>query len=294
MTDANLWNQLLMWPIMNVLVAFYKMFEFIKLPGPLGWSVISLTILIRLLLYPLMHAQMKSAKKMQDLKPHIDALNAKHKDDKQAMQQAQLALYKEHGVNPAAGCLPLVFQMPVLIALYNVFFHVLNTSDITKVIDEINHIVYSPALALKTIDLTFLGINLGVKPGQWQTQGWWLLAVPVLTALLQWYQTKLMLPNSKKGDTGATGTSALEGKQVSSPSGKKGALQKNTPLTQKSDDKKEQSTEDSMADMQKQMALISPIMFGVFAFQFPLGLALYWNVFGLFGIIQQLKVNKGT
>ena len=46
------------------------------------------------------------------------------------------------------------------------------------------------------------------------------------------------------------------------------------------------------ADMQKQMALMMPIMFGIFAFQFPLGLSLYWNVFGLFGIMQQLAVNK--
>jgi membrane protein insertase Oxa1/YidC/SpoIIIJ len=60
------------------------------------------------------------------------------------------------------------------------------------------------------------------------------------------------------------------------------------------DDKKkdEKSETDTAADMQKQMALISPIMFAWFAFQFPLGLALYWNVFGLFGIMQQIKINK--
>ena len=55
---------------------------------------------------------------------------------------------------------------------------------------------------------------------------------------------------------------------------------------------KDQSPEDTAAEMQKQMALVTPIMFGMFAYQFPLGLALYWNVFGLFGIMQQLKVNK--
>ena len=121
MTNPTLWNQLFVWPIVNVLVTLYKFFEWLHIPGALGFAVIGLTVLIRLVLYPLMAAQMKSAKKMQNLKPHLDAINAKHKDDKKALQQAQLDLYKQHGVNPAAGCLPLLIQMPVLIALYNVF-----------------------------------------------------------------------------------------------------------------------------------------------------------------------------
>ena len=54
----------------------------------------------------------------------------------------------------------------------------------------------------------------------------------------------------------------------------------------------EKKPEDTAMEMQKQMMLITPIMFGMFAYQFPLGLALYWNIFGLFGIMQQLKVNK--
>jgi len=60
---------------------------------------------------------------------------------------------------------------------------------------------------------------------------------------------------------------------------------------QNSKQKPEEKKEDMMGDMQKQMMMITPIMFGFFAFQFPLGLSLYWNVFGLFGIMQQLRVN---
>ena len=56
----------------------------------------------------------------------------------------------------------------------------------------------------------------------------------------------------------------------------------------------EKPKEDMAADMQKQMAIITPIMFGYFAYTFPLGLALYWNVFGLFGIMQQILINKET
>lgn len=264
MTNPTLWNQLFVWPIVNLLVGFYKLFEWLGVPGALGFAVIALTVVIRLILYPLMAAQMKSAKKMQKLKPHLDALNVKHKDDKKALQQAQLDLYKTHGVNPAAGCLPLLIQMPVLIALYNVFYQVLQNGNAAKLVSDINTILYVPALHLSSLDLSFFGTNLGVKPSSWQTDGWWLLLIPAVTAGLQWYQSKLMLPQ----------TDASEG------GGKALAL--------KPDEKK---PEDTAAEMQKQMAIITPVMFGMFAYQFPLGLALYWNVFGLFGIMQQLRIN---
>lgn len=269
MTSPNLWNQILVWPILNLLVVFYKVFEFLHIPGPLGFAIILMTIAIRLLLYPLMHAQLKSARKMAQLKPHLDALSTKHKNDKQALQQAQLALYKEHGVNPAAGCLPLLIQMPVLIALYNVFYQVLNNGNLAKVVSEINQVLYLPSLKLSSLDPTFLGVNLGIHPGQWQTHGWWLLSVPVVTAVLQWYQSKLMVPTSP--------AVAL--------------VPKDEEGEKKAADRK---SEDTAAEMQKQMMLITPIMFGFFAFQFPLGLSLYWNIFSVFGILQQLQVNKQT
>ncbi|MCL4199907.1 membrane protein insertase YidC [Patescibacteria group bacterium] len=264
MTNPTLWNQLFVWPIVNLLVALYKFFEWLHIPGPLGFAVIALTIVIRLILYPLMAAQMKSAKKMQQLKPHLDALNAKHKDDKKALQQAQLDLYKSHGVNPAAGCLPLLIQLPVLIALYNVFYQVLQNGNMAKLVEDLNKVLYTSSLHLSGLDLSFFGSNLGVKPSEWQTHGVWLLLIPVVTAALQWWQSKLMLPQS----TVATGKQLeVKGKEEKKP-------------------------EDTAMEMQKQMAMITPIMFGMFAYQFPLGLALYWNVFGVFGIMQQLAVNR--
>lgn len=269
MTNPNLWNQLLIWPIVNLLVAFYKLFEFLHIPGPLGFAIILMTIAIRILLYPLMHAQLKSAKKMSDLKPHLDALNVKHKDDKQTLQKAQMELYKQHGVNPAAGCLPLIIQFPVLIALYNVFSQVFTNGNLDKLVTEINQILYVPALKLTQLDLSFFGTNLGIKPSDFQSHGWWLLSIPLITGLLQWYQTKLMMP--------PTAQATSDKRQATS-----NAIEK----------KEEKKPADTAAEMQKQMAMITPIMFGYFAFQFPLGLALYWNVFGIFGIMQQLRVNR--
>ncbi len=262
MTNPTIWNQLLVWPITNLLLAFYKFCEWLHLPGPLGFAIILLTVAVRLILYPLMKAQLTSAKKMADMKPHLDELAAKHKDNKQALQQAQLELYKEKGINPAAGCLPTLIQFPILIALYNVFYQVLGNGNIEKMMTDMNAIVYNKALQLQSLDVTFFGMNLGVKPSDWQKFGWWLLLVPVITALLQLYQSKLMTPNTPKATT---------------------AIEKTG----------EEKKQDSMADMQKQMMFITPIMFGFFAFQLPIGLALYWNIFGLFGIIQQLQVNKG-
>ncbi len=259
-----IWEAGLINPIINLLVFFYKVFEFLHIPGPLGWAIILLTIAIRIILYPLMQKQLASAKKMSDLKPHLDVLSAKHKDDKKALQQAQLELYKEHGVNPAAGCLPLLIQMPVLIALYNVFYTVLANGDLGKMVETINKVVYLPALKLTQLDPTFFGINLGVKPSEYAKYGIWLLSVPIITGLLQWYQSKLMMPQKK-----------VEGPKVEGLA--------------KPDEKK---PEDTAMEMQKQMTLIMPVMFGYFALQFPLGLALYWNVFGLLGILQQLSVNR--
>lgn len=269
MTSPTFWNQVFVWPILNVLIFFYKLFEAVHIPGPLGFAIILLTVAIRILLYPLMKTQLSSARKMQQLKPHLDVIQAKHKGDKQKIQQAQLELYKQHGVNPAAGCLPLIVQMTVLIALYNVFFQVLNNGNIEVLVGQINQILYMPWLKLTTFDLTFLGVNLGIKPGQWQTVGWWVLAVPLVTGLLQWWQTKLMMVSAPKPQA---------------TSDKKQEIGK----------KEEEKPGDTAGEMQKQMAMITPVMFGIFAFQFPLGLSLYWNVFGLFGIMQQIQINKSN
>src|SRR5436190_1049303 len=83
-----------------------------------GAAIILFTILIRVVLLPLTLQQIKSQKAMQKLQPEIKALQKKHGGDKEKISQETMALYKEHGVNPAASCLPMALQMPVLFALY--------------------------------------------------------------------------------------------------------------------------------------------------------------------------------
>jgi YidC/Oxa1 family membrane protein insertase len=86
--------------------------------GDLGLTIILFTIVMRLVLLPLTLPSIKAQKKMQDLKPEIDALKKKHGKDKQAFQMAQLELYKRYNINPLAGCIPQLAQLVVLILLY--------------------------------------------------------------------------------------------------------------------------------------------------------------------------------
>lgn len=265
MTSPNIFNQLLLWPIINLLIAFYKGFEFLHIPGPLGWAIIALTIAIRLILHPLTVSQLRSQKKMQELKPHLDRLSQKHKDDKKRLQQEQMRLYKDAGINPAAGCLPLLLQFPVLIALYNVFFRLLSSGNIHQIVMDINKILYFPGLRIQNLDLSFIGINLAAKPNQWQQYGVILLIIPPLTALLQWLQAKTMAPMT----------------QAPKP------VQKD-----KNDKDKKAGSDDFSSAMQMQMTYFMPLLIGYFSLSFPVGLSLYWNTFSLFGIIQQIQVNK--
>jgi len=108
----------------QALLFFYQLFG-----GNLGLSIIAITLITKVILLPLVIPSLKSAKKMQDLKPELDRLKAKI-TDKTAFQQAQIALYKEKGINPAAGCLPQIFQIIILISLYQVFMYFLKQTSV--------------------------------------------------------------------------------------------------------------------------------------------------------------------
>jgi len=88
--------------------------------GSWGIAIIVLTLIVRMLLHPLTQKQMTSMQKMQKLQPRIKMLQEKYKDDKESLNREMMALYKENKVNPAAGCLPLLVQLPVFILLYQV------------------------------------------------------------------------------------------------------------------------------------------------------------------------------
>jgi YidC/Oxa1 family membrane protein insertase len=104
-------------PLITVFEAVLKFFHN-SIGVPWGWSIILLTIVIRLLLVPLAVKQFHSMQKLQRLAPEMKKVQARYKDDKQRQQQEIMKLYQEHGVNPFGSCLPLAAQIPVMISLY--------------------------------------------------------------------------------------------------------------------------------------------------------------------------------
>src|SRR3990167_9307453 len=255
MTDPSLFNTILVWPIVNALVGIYKILFFIHFPYALGFSIIFLTIVIKLILYPLTTPQLKASKKMQEISPHLSKLKDKHKNDAKTLQAETMRLYKEFGVNPAAGCLPLLIQLPVIWGLYTVLIKVINLG--ANTVSEVNKIAYIDFVKIsKPWDVYFFGLPLAQNPSQLlSTMGPLILAVPVLTGVFQFIQSKMMMS----------------------------ALPKKEDKSKKKDD--------FATAFQTQTLYIFPIMIGFLSYTFPIGLSLYWNTFTIFGIIQQYKIS---
>ncbi|MFH1186649.1 MAG: YidC/Oxa1 family membrane protein insertase [Candidatus Levyibacteriota bacterium] len=260
MTDPGLYNQILIWPITNIMLILYQMFYFLHLPYALGFAIIAMTVIIRIILYPLTNAQLKTSKRMQDLAPHIAKLKEAHKNDSKRLQTETMRLYKEHGVNPAAGCLPVLVQFPFIIALYQSIFTLFNQD---FGLTSINKILYSFVPPLdKMPDLNFFGYNLAHKPNEFSQYGPLLFLIPIITVILSFIQSKMM---------------PFPVKKYSSDSSK--------------EKKEKQKSSDFASTMQTQMIYMMPLMIGFFSWQFPVGVSLYWNTFTVFGIIQQYKIS---
>jgi len=118
--------------------------------GDLGLTIIILTILIRTLFSPLSLKTIKSQQSMKVLAPKIEEVKAKFKNDKAAQSAAIMELYKENNVNPLAGCLPLLIQLPILIALYQVFIKGITPESLT--------LLYGFISTPETIHHDFLGL----------------------------------------------------------------------------------------------------------------------------------------
>jgi len=106
------WFQILVWPIWQVLIFLFD------LTGNFGIAIICLTILIRGLMFPIAQKQFKSMAQLRVVQPKMKALQERYKDDKGQLQQEMAKLYKDEGVNPLAGCLPIFLQIPIFFALY--------------------------------------------------------------------------------------------------------------------------------------------------------------------------------
>lgn len=169
-------------PLFNLLVFFSWL-----VPGhSVGWAIILLTILVRIILWVPNNKALRSQLYMRSHQDELKKLSEKY-DNPQERAQAQMAYYKEHGINPMAGCLPMLIQLPILYVLYMVFMAGLH--------DIRPDLLYSFTPHLDTVNASFFGINLAGKDK---------FFLPVIAALLQFAQTrynqKLMPISAGKGD----------------------------------------------------------------------------------------------
>jgi YidC/Oxa1 family membrane protein insertase len=245
-------------PLINALVGIYLLLEYIHVPYALGFSIIVLTILIRFVLWPFTASQLKTTQKMQAIGPELSKLKEKHKKDAKRLQQETMLLYQKHGVNPLGGCLPTLIQFLLFPALYSVFQSFVG-SDKAAVIEKFNHVLYFDFLKLHSLaDPTFFGLPLGQSPSHLFSAMPLILLIPVITGALQFVQSKMMFT---------------------------------TPPQQPKSTGKENKEPDFQTVFQKQIIYIIPFTIGFAAFNFPVGLSLYWNTFSIFAMIQQYTLN---
>jgi YidC/Oxa1 family membrane protein insertase len=172
---VSLFNTILKQPLFNVLIGLYEAIPF----HDLGVAIIILTLLIRLLLYPLAAKALHSQRTLQSLQPEINKLREKHKGDSAEMNKAIMELYKEKEINPFSSCLPTLVQLPFLFALYLVFIAGLNMQHID--------LLYSFVPKPHSINPNFLGlIDLSRRDTTF--------VLPVLAAALQFFQARMLLP----------------------------------------------------------------------------------------------------
>tara|TARA_B100000686_G_scaffold355052_1_gene469441 strand:- start:2075 stop:3730 length:1656 start_codon:yes stop_codon:yes gene_type:complete len=103
-------------PLLKTLQFFYN------ITGNYGWSIIFLTIIIKIFFFPLTHKSFKSMRGLQKIQPYVKVIQERNKDDRQKMNEEMIDLYRKHKVNPMGGCLPMLLQIPVFIALYHALF----------------------------------------------------------------------------------------------------------------------------------------------------------------------------
>jgi len=217
-------------PIFNLLIFIYNNLSF----QDMAIAIVVLTVVIKGVLWPLSKSSIKSQKQLQDLQPKIDALKEKYKDDKVALSQETMNLYKENKVNPFSSCLPLLIQFPFLIAVFQVFRDGVNSK-----LDLVYSFLTKPE-AVNMVSLGFLDLS---KPNVY---------LAVLAGLAQFWQSRMMV--SKKPEIKTEGS----------------------------------KDENMAAIMSKQMMYFMPVITIFIGISLPGGLTLYWFVFTLLTVLQQI------
>jgi YidC/Oxa1 family membrane protein insertase len=180
---SNLFHEFLYRPLFNALIFLYQNLSFYDL----GIAIILLTIIIRLVLFPLFYKGAKDQAIMQRLAPKIKEIQKNHKDNKEKQARALMELYRQHKVNPFSGFLLLLIQLPILFALYKVFLNGFSS-------DTLNNL-YSFVSTPNALTHSFLGIIDLSKRN---------ILVIFAAAVAQYFQGKLSMVKSNKSNENLT------------------------------------------------------------------------------------------
>lgn len=160
----DIFYTLLTQPLFNLLVFLYNI-----IPGSdMGFAIISLTIIIKLILWPFMNSSLKSQKVLQELQPKVEEIKEQFKDNKEGLAKAMMELYQKEKVNPLSSCLPLLIQFPILIALYHVLFQGFDPSALNQLYSFVPNPGEINKIFLGFVDLSIANIYLAVIAGVFQ------------------------------------------------------------------------------------------------------------------------------
>jgi len=240
---GQLFNYIITLPIFNVLMLLYHLF------GSMALSIIVLTLIVRLALFPLTLKQLKSTKATQAIQPLIADVRKKYKDQKEQYAAMQ-AIYKEYGVNPVAGCLPLLVQLPVLYGLFFALREALNVNNLpsAQFLHSLNQSIY-PFLPkfIFPPDPYMIWFGGPINLGQ-TNSAQHIILLPLLAGVATFLQLRMSQPRTRSG------------------------------------------AKDAMTQQMAIMQYIMPVITIFFTWGFPAGLALYWTTTSVFSMVQQYFV----
>lgn len=194
-----MWDTLIINPMINVLLWIYSLL------GNFGFAIILFTILVRLITHPLTVQQLKGTQKMQDMQSskQWQDLQKKYKDNKQKMQEEQMKLYKEMGVNPMSSCLPTLIQLPIIIGLYQAIIQALAVTPI-QMISLSRHIYpFLDAAKLLPVNNRFLWMDLN-QPERAVIFGIGIPILAIIVVVTTFAQSRLMTPPPTPGEQNQT------------------------------------------------------------------------------------------
>ncbi len=174
-----LYNEIIYRPLFNLLVLLYNI-----IPGnDIGVAIIVLTFLVRVALYRVNEKSIESQKQMQEIQPKIKEIQEKYKDDKEKQAKALMEFYQKEKINPFSGCMPLLIQFPILIALYHVFLNGLKDESLSILYPFVKNPIHINPMFLGVINLSERNVYLAFAAGA-----------------LQYLQTKMLMKskNEKK------------------------------------------------------------------------------------------------